>query len=176
MNILAYLCSQHMKINNERVPIQRNYALILKKKTIPLFDDLELEAHPLGQLDGGHGEGLVGPLGLHLEGSGGHKLVVKVLPCGGQHGLGRLLAGTGTGQTHDAEDGLECLPGPFHIALFVDGLHVGGGLAGVDAELAVAVEAAADIAHQFFFKTAAVQALQNQFAQLEQEDFIHVYC
>lgn len=44
MNILAYLCSQHMKINNERVPIQRNYALILKKKTIPLFDDLELEA------------------------------------------------------------------------------------------------------------------------------------
>ena len=36
MNILAYLCSQHMKINNERVPIQRNYALILKKKTIPL--------------------------------------------------------------------------------------------------------------------------------------------
>lgn len=34
-----------MKINNERVSIQRNYILILRKqKTIPLFDDLELEA------------------------------------------------------------------------------------------------------------------------------------
>ena len=57
---------------------------------------MQLAAHVLGQLDRGHGEGLVRPLGLHLEGLGRHELVAEVGLGGLQQRV--LVLGAGPGR------------------------------------------------------------------------------
>ena len=120
---------------------------------------VELAPHVLAELNGGHGEGLVRPLGLHLKGSGGTQFRIQEFFGGGQDSVLVLLTGPGQGQAHDAEDLLQGLIGPQHIAAVVLGLHIGGRLAGVHPELAVGVEAAVDVGLELVLKAAAVQAL-----------------
>lgn len=122
---------------------------------------VELAAHILAELDGGHGEGLVRPLGLHLEGFGGAQLGIQEFFGGGQNGVLVLLTGPGQRQARDAEHLLQGLVGPQHVAAVVLGFHIGGRLAGVHPELAVGVEAAVDVGLELVLKAAAVQTLQH---------------
>ncbi len=115
---------------------------------------VELTPHILADLDGGHGEGFIGPLGLHLEGAGGAELVIQKFLGAGQNGVLVLVAGTGQRDAHNAEHLGEGLVGAFHIAGIVLGLHIGGGLAGVHPELSVGVEAAVDVRLEFILKAA----------------------
>ena len=133
---------------------------------------VELPPHVLGELDGGQGEGLVRPLGLHLKGPGGHQVVVEVGLGGFEDGLGGLFAGLGPGQAHHPEQAGEGGEGPVHVAPGLLGLHVGDGLAGVDAELAVLLQPAAGVAHEPLLKGAAVEALEDHLSHLEQKDLI----
>ena len=98
-----------------------------------------------------------------------------------QIGLGRvkdgllaLFAGQRAGDGDDAEHLLAGGIRPGHVAAVLRRLHVDGGLAGVDLELAEPLGAAADVAHELHFKAAAVQALQDHLAQLAQDDLVHV--
>ena len=134
---------------------------------------VQLAAHPLGQLNGGHGEGLVGPLGLHLKGFRTGEFLPQVGAGRLQHLLLGLAAGSGPGQTHDAEHPAHGLIGPVHVAVGALGLHVHGGLLGVHLELAQGAETALGVGDEFILKPAAVQALEHQLAQLEQNDFFH---
>ena len=135
---------------------------------------VQLAPHILAELDRGHGEGLIRPLGLHLESAGGGQLAVQVLPGGGQDGVLILLAGPGPAETHHTEHLRQRLPGPVHVTLAGHGLHIGGGLAGVYPELAQVVQPAVDIGLQLILKAAAVQALEDHLPQLEEDHFVHV--
>ena len=134
---------------------------------------MELPAHILAELDGGHGEGLVRPLGLHLKGAGGAELVVQKFLGAGQDGVLVLPAGAGQGQTHDAEHVLQGLIGPLHIAALAYGLHVGGRLPGVHPELAEGTETAVEVGLELVLEAAAVEPLEDHLTQLEQNDFVH---
>ena len=130
-------------------------------------------AHPLAQLNAAHGEGLVGALALHLKGFGRQQRRCQILSGGGENGL--LLLGTGHGPCNgdDAEHLLAGVIGRVQIAALLHRLHIDGGLAGVDFELAVPLCAAADVAHQLHLKAVAVQSLQNDLAQLAKNDLVH---
>ena len=134
---------------------------------------MELPAHILAELDGGHGEGLVRPAGLYLKGAGGAELVVQKFLGAGQDGVLVLPAGAGQGQTHDAEHVLQGLIGPLHIAALAYGLHVGGRLPGVHPELAEGTETAVEVGLELVLEAAAVEPLEDHLTQLEQNDFVH---
>lgn len=103
---------------------------------------VEFSAHKLGQLNGGHGKGLIRPFGFHLKGAGGHQVVPEVGFGGFQNGLGGFLTGLGPGEPHCPEQAAEGFKGPVQVTAGLLGLHVGDGLAGVDAELAVWLQSA----------------------------------
>ena len=134
---------------------------------------VQLASHILTELDGGHRKGLIRPLRLYLEGPGGAELVPQKLLGGGQDRVLVLLAGPGQRQAHDAEYFFQGLVGPRHVAGILHRLHIGGGLAGVDPELAEGVEAAVQIGLQFVLEAAAVEAFEDQLSQLEQNNFVH---
>ena len=120
---------------------------------------VELPAHVLGQLDGGHGEGFVRPLALHLEGFGRPELVPQVV--GGAAGDGDLVLGAGPGpaQAHRPEQLRHGRPRALEVRRVIQRLHVGGGLAGVYLEGAVLLQPPLGVAHELFLKAPAVQPL-----------------
>ena len=134
---------------------------------------VQLAAHVLGQLDAGHGEGLVRPLGLHLEALGGAELIPQIFLGAGGDGVLILGAGPGAAQTNHAEELLHGLPRALEIAVLAERLHVGGGLAGVDLEGAVFFQPPLGVAHELFLKAPAVEALEDHLAMLEQHDLSH---
>ena len=78
-------------------------------------------------------------------------------------------------------DGISCtcdLPAPILEKLAENGVRYVAlrtiGYDNVDLKAAAVLHAAADVAHQLILKAAAVQALQDQRAQLEQNDLVHV--
>ena len=127
----------------------------------------EQAAYVLAQLDGGHGEGLVAALGLHLEALGVFQVLVQIGTGGLEKGVRVLLAGFGTGQAHDAKQLLHGLPCAVQIAGLLQRFHVDDGLTGDGADAAVGVEAALEVAHQPLFKATAVQAFQDDLAHLQ---------
>ena len=133
----------------------------------------QMAAHILAQLNGAEGEGLVGPLAFHFEAAGSTHGVAQVGLGRLQNGVLVLLAGQGTGHGDDAEDLLAGGHGGAHVAGGLGGLHIDGALLGVDLELAEAADPAADVAHEFHFKAAAVQALEDHLAQLAKDHFLH---
>ena len=135
----------------------------------------QLAAHGLRDLDGVEVEQFVGALALHLEGAGGGKLVGQV-GLGGLHdGVDVLLAGDGPGDGHHAEDLLGSLVGGLHITVVLLRLHVDGTLTDVDLKTAAGLHAVAHGLDQLILKGAAVQTLQNHFAQLQQKHFVVVH-
>ena len=134
---------------------------------------VQLAAHVLAELNRGHGEGLIRPLGLHLEGAGGGQLVIQIFPGGGKDGVLVLLTGPSPAETHHAEHAGQRLPGPVHVTCVGHGLHIGGGLAGVHPELAQIVQPAVDVGLELVLKAAAVQALEDHLPQLEEDHFVH---
>ena len=108
---------------------------------------VQVSAHPLAQLDGAHGEGLVRPLALHLEAAGRRQGIAQIGLGGFQNGLLLLGAGQGPGHGDDAENLLAGGIGPGQVAGLLRRLHIDGALLGVHPELAEPAGAAADIAH-----------------------------
>ena len=134
---------------------------------------VERAAHPLAQLDGAHGEGFVGTLALHLEGFCRQQRRAQILLRGGEDGLLLLGTGHGPGDGDDAEHLLAGVVSRRQIAGLLRRLHIDGGLAGVNLELAVPLGATADVAHQLHLKAVAVQALEHHLAQLAKNDLMH---
>ena len=108
---------------------------------------MQVAAYPLAQLDGGHGEGLVCPLALHLEAPGRCQGAAQIGLGGVQNGLLFLGTGQGPGHGDDAENLLAGGIGPGQVAGLLRRLHIDGALLGVHPELAEPAGAAADIAH-----------------------------
>ena len=134
---------------------------------------VEQAAHVLADLHAVHGEFLVRPLGLHLEGPGRLELGAQVVSGAVEDGVLVLGAGAGPGGGHNAEHLPAGGVGPVQIAVLLLGLHVDGALLGVDPEAAAAGQAAADVAGQLVLKGAAVEALEDHLAQLQQNNLIH---
>ena len=116
---------------------------------------------------------LVGTLGVDLKGPG-------VLQALAQVGLGGLLdlvhiIGTehGLGDRVDAEDADGGLQSRFHIDIGIHGLDIDGRLHIPDIKLADALHTVLDRADQLIFKAAAIEALKDQLAALEQQYFLH---
>ena len=134
---------------------------------------IQFAPHILAELNGIQGEALIRPLGLHLKGTGSGQLVVQELVTCSHNGILVLLAGPGQRQAHNAEHLLQGLKGALHVALVILGLHIGGGLAGIDFKLAVGPQTPVDIGLKLILKAAAVKALQHHLSQLQQDDLIH---
>ena len=135
---------------------------------------MQRAAHPLAQLDGAHGEGLVRPLALHLEALGRGQRSAQIGPGRVENGLLALLAGQRPGDGDDAEHLLAGSVSPGDVAGLLRRLHIDSGLAGIYLPLAESLGAAADVAHQLHLKAAAVQSLQDHLAQLAQNDLVHM--
>ena len=135
----------------------------------------QLAAYILGDLDGVHGELLVCPAALHLEGSGLGKFIRQIGLGGLHNGVHLLGARDGAGHRHDAEHLTGSLEGGLHVAVLGLRLHIDSALANVDLEAAAGLHPAADIAHQLILKAAAVQALQHHLAQLQKQDLVVVH-
>ena len=135
----------------------------------------QLAAYILGDLDGVHGELLVCPAALHLEGSGLGKFIRQIGLGGLRNGVHLLGTRDGAGHRHDAEHLTGSLEGGLHVAVLGLRLHIDSALANVDLEAAAGLHPAADIAHQLILKTAAVQALQHHLAQLQKQDLVVVH-
>ena len=108
---------------------------------------VQVAAYPLAQLDGGHGEGLVCPLALHLEAPGRRQGIAQIGLGGFQNGLLLLGAGQGPGHGDDAENLLAGGIGPGQVAGLLRRLHIDSALLGIYPEPAEPGGAAADIAH-----------------------------
>ena len=134
---------------------------------------VQVAAYPLAQLDGGHGEGLVCPLALHLEAPGRCQGAAQIGLGGVQNGLLFLGTGQGPGHGDDAEHPLAGVIRPVQVAGLPGRLHIDGALLGIDPEPAESGGAAAEVGHELHFKAAAVQALQDHLAQLAQDHFVH---
>ena len=132
----------------------------------------QLAAYGLGELDGVQGIVLVRPFALHLEAPGGGEGIRQVVLGGFHDGFHRLLTGHRPGDGHHTEDLPGGSVGRLHVAGVRGGLGVDGALTDVDLEAAAGFQAAGRVGHQPVLKGAAVLALEDHLAQLEQEHFI----
>ena len=136
---------------------------------------VEHTTHILADLNTGHGELLVGALGLHLEGAGSQQVIVQIALGALQNSVLVLLTGLGAADSHHTEDLLTGLKSLVDIAGILGGLHIDGALLGVDMVLTgAALQAAADIAEELILEGAAIEALQDHFAQLQKNDLVHM--
>ena len=120
----------------------------------------------LGELNGVEGEGLVGALGFDLKTLGHAELVSEIRKYRGIDGVGGLFAGAAAAHGGDAEHRGAGLPGAVQIAAVALRLHIDGGLLEVDAEVAVGLHPATDVALEAVFKGAAILSLEDDLAQL----------
>ena len=153
----------HMDGQLRIVHIDREMGIFLMQHT----------AHILGDLDAGHGELLVGTLGLDLEGARAAELFAQIALGALQNGVLILFAGRGAADSHDAENlaaGIVCL---VQIALAL-GLDIDGALLGVNVESAAVLQTAADICHQLILKSAAVETLEDDLAEFKKNDLVHM--
>ena len=104
---------------------------------------------------------------------GRFQLVLEIGAGRFQNGLLIFLTGVRLGEGHDAEDISAGIEGPVQVTAVVQGLHIDGALFGGHQEFAVGVDAAADIAAQPLLKGVAVEALEHQLAQFQQDQFVH---
>ena len=134
---------------------------------------VEQTAYVLADLHAVHGEMLVRPFRLHLEGPGGPERSVQIVLGAVENGV--LVLGTGAGPC--GGDDAEYLPaggeGALQVAVLILGLHVNRTLLGVNVEAAVVLEPAADVGIELVLEAPAVEALEDHLAQLQQNDLVH---
>ena len=128
----------------------------------------------LGNGNAGHGERLVGALGLHLKGPGAVQIITQIFLDGAVDGIEILFAGTAPAQADHAENRAAGLPGAVHISAFIHRLHINRGLHDIDIKIAVGLYSVAHILTQAVFKLTLVCALQHNLAQLQQKNFLHL--
>ena len=120
-----------------------------------------------------HRVGLVGALGLDLEGAQAAQRLAQVGLGGLADGIKILGALDSAAEFDDAEHmghAAECL---VHIKAVLFWLDKNGALGLVDLELAQWLQPPADDFCQPRFKLAAVQALQRHFALIGEDEFFH---
>ena len=100
-------------------------------------------------------------------------LLRQELLDGGEHGVLVLFALPAQAHVGGAEDLLHGLEGGGGVALVGERLNVGNGLPGVNFEMAQALEPPLGVLHELLLKAVAVQALEHQLAQLQQNDLSH---
>ena len=127
---------------------------------------VQLPADVLAELHARQGEGLVGTAGLHLEAFGVQHLVPEIGFGKLHNGVLVLFAGGGTGDGHNAEDLLQLFKGGVHVGVLLRPLHIDGGLEDIGPEFADAAQTPADIAEQLLLEAPAVEALENDLADL----------
>ena len=133
----------------------------------------EVAAHFPADLGRCQGEALVSALGLHLIGADTAQQVFQI-----QAGLffnvaDVLFAHHGTAHAHQTEYPAADLHGLVHGCAFIQRLHIEGGLAAVDLEVAHLFQTPMEGLLQTILKFTAVQALEHQLAALTKQNFSH---
>ena len=126
------------------------------------------------QLRAGHGVGLVGAAGLHLEGADAVQAGTEVLLGGLADGVKVLVADHGAAEGRQTEHLAHPVEGQIHVHVLFLRLHVEGGLGAVHLELAHGLEPVAQDLHHGRLKLVAVQALQGHLALIAHNNFSHL--
>ena len=120
-----------------------------------------------------HRVGLVGALGLDLEGADAAQRLAEIR-LGGLAYCGKVLrALDGAAQLHDAEHMGHATERLVHVEAVLLRLDENGALGLIDLELAQRLQPPADGLGQPRLKLAAVQALQRHFALIGEDEFFH---
>ncbi len=120
-----------------------------------------------------HRVGLVGALGLDLEGAQAAQRLAEVGLGGLADGVKVLGALDRTAELDDAEHAGDAAEGLVHIKALLLRLDENGALGLIDLELAQRLKPPADGLGQPRLKLAAVQALQRHFALIGEDDLFH---
>ena len=128
------------------------------------------------QLRAGHGVGLIGTAGLHLEGLDAVQAVAQILLRSPADGVKVLFADHGTAQRRQTEHGAHPVKGQIHVHVLFFGLHIKGRLGAVHLELAHGLEPVAQDLHHGRLELVAVEAFQGHFALIAQNDLMHKCC
>ena len=127
------------------------------------------------QLRAGHGVGLIGAAGFHLEGADAVQAGTEVVLGGLADGIEVLVADHSAAEGGQAEHLAHPVEGEVHIHVFFLGFHVEGGLGAVHLELAHGLEPVAQNLHHSRLELVAVEALQGHFALIAHNDLMHRY-
>ena len=119
----------------------------------------------LGNLDGGHGEGLIRTLGLHFEGLGAVQVLSQIVFHSVKNGVQVLFTGAAPAQAHHTENRMAALPGPIHVRLPVHRLNIDGRLHNIHVKIAVQLHPTPDILPQPGLKLALIRPFQDNFSQ-----------
>ena len=133
----------------------------------------EVAAHFPADLGRGQGEALVGALGLHLIGADTAQQVFQIQACLFLDVPDVLFTHHGAAHAHQTEHPAADLHGLVHGSAFILRLHVEGGLAAVDLEIAHLFQPPVQGLLQTILKFTAVQALEHQLAALTKQNFSH---
>ena len=128
------------------------------------------------QFRAGHGVGLVGAAGFHLEGADAVQTGTEVILSGLADGVKVLVADHGAAERRKAEHLAHPVKGEVHIHVLFLRLHVKGGLGAVDLELAHGLEPVAQNFHHRRLELVAVEAFQGHFTLIAHDNFMHKCC
>ena len=128
----------------------------------------------LGDGNGAHGELLVRPLGFHLKRGGAVQLIAQICFNGRKDGIHVFLTGAAAADAVHAEDALAGFPCTLNVRFLVLRLHVNRGLENIYVKVAVGLHSAPDILAQLILKLPLVGALENDLAQLQKKNFVHM--
>ena len=128
------------------------------------------------QLRAGHGVGLIGAPGFHLEGADAVQLAAQIVLGGLADGIEILFAHHGAAERGKTEHLADPLKGKVHIHVLFLGFHIKGRLGAVHLEPAHRLKAVAQDLHHGCFKLVAVEAFQGHFALIAHNNFLHKCC
>ena len=128
------------------------------------------------QFRAGHGVGLVGAAGFHLEGADAVQTGTEVILSGLADGVKVLVADHGAAERRKAEHLAHPVKGKIHVHVLFLRLHVKGGLGAVDLELAHGLEPVAQNFHHRRLELVAVEAFQGHFTLIAHDNFMHKCC
>ncbi len=135
---------------------------------------LQRAADVLAQLDAGHRKALVAALGFDLEALGAQHIVFEIADRKFGDRVLVLGAGRGTHQLDDAENLARRLKGRVDIGVVLLCLDIDRGLQAIDLEAADRLEPTAQIGQELCLEGLAVQALEDDLAQLAENDIVQI--
>ena len=128
------------------------------------------------QLGAGHGVGLIGAAGLHLEGADAVQAGAQIILGGLADGVKVLVADHGAAEGGKTEHLAHPVEGEVHVHVLFLGFHIEGGLGAVHLELAHGLEPVAQDLHHGRLELVAVEALEGHFALIAHDNFMHKCC
>ena len=134
----------------------------------------EIAAHLPADFRRGQGKALVRPAGLHLIGADARQRLPEIFSGLLLDILNILFADHRPADAHHAKHLPADLQRPIHGDVFVLGLHINGGLAAVDLEIAHLFQPPVERPVEPLLKLMAIQALEHQLAALTKQNFSHM--